>query len=110
VKLEHAKQALMQLGFKARAARAVLEEACAHVGADADIPTLVKAALDLSRRSAPREDSSIDVSAQAKQALVQLGYPSAVAAAAVQAACAHVGTNIALPLLIKEALRRCGGS
>jgi len=72
-------------------------------------PTLVKAALDLGRRSEPCEDSSSDVGAEAKQALVQLGYPSAVAAAAVQAACADVGMNIELPLLIKEALRRCGG-
>ena len=42
---EHAKQALMQLGFKARAARAAVEAACAHVGADADVASIVKAAL-----------------------------------------------------------------
>jgi Holliday junction resolvasome RuvABC DNA-binding subunit len=36
-KLEHAKQALRQLGYTARTARAALEQASAHVGADADV-------------------------------------------------------------------------
>jgi Holliday junction resolvasome RuvABC DNA-binding subunit len=96
----------MQLGFKARAARAALDEACAHVGTDADIPTLVKAVLDTTRQPATSEEPT-DLDTEAKQALVQLGYPSGVAAAAVIAARAHVGTGVELQVLIKEALRRC---
>jgi Holliday junction resolvasome RuvABC DNA-binding subunit len=47
---------------------------------------------------------------EAKQALRQLGYPSVIADAAVTSASAHVGTNVDLPTLIKEALRRCGSA
>jgi Holliday junction resolvasome RuvABC DNA-binding subunit len=142
VKIEHVKQALMQLRFKARAARAAAEAACAHVGADADVGTLVKAALDIDRQRCARSGEpvgderqrsarggepggdgrraassasghasalqSVDQNvADAKQALVQLGYPSTVAAAAVQAARAHVGARCDLASLIYEALRRC---
>jgi Holliday junction resolvasome RuvABC DNA-binding subunit len=109
VKLEHAKQALMQLDFKAKAARAAVDAACAHVGADADIPTIVKTALQLARQSTMRGKAvgSSHV-ADAKQALRQLGYRSAIAAAAVESAHAHVGADADLPTLIKAALQRCG--
>ena len=42
----------------------------------------------------------------AKQALVQMGYSSAIATRAVTAASAHVGASD-LQSLIKEALQRC---
>jgi hypothetical protein len=44
----------------------------------------------------------------ADQALRQLGFKAAVAARAVEAACAHVGVDAELGVLIKEALRHCG--
>jgi Holliday junction resolvasome RuvABC DNA-binding subunit len=111
VKLEHAKQALMQLGFKARAARSAVEAACAHVGAGADVATIVKAALQQQRsQSAEPDDKACNIVADAKQALRQLGYPSSIADAAVASASAHVGDEVDLPTLIKEALQRCGGS
>jgi Holliday junction resolvasome RuvABC DNA-binding subunit len=112
-KLEHAKQALRQLGFKARAARAALEQATAHVGTDADVAQLVHAALQLSRPDAPeitaaatRETLGEDeMTKLATQALVQLGFPRPIAINAVHAASAHVGGGD-LEALIKEALRR----
>jgi Holliday junction resolvasome RuvABC DNA-binding subunit len=114
-KLEHAKQALRQLGFKARAARAALEQASAHVGTDADVPQLVRAALQLSRHDAPAGTASAtrdtadedEVTKLATQALVQLGYPRPIAVHAVSAASAHVGGRD-LEALIKEALQRTG--
>jgi hypothetical protein len=111
VKLEYAKQALMQLGFKARAAKAAAEAACAHVGSDADIPTIVKAAL---QRQHPPAAGAVSTAAtlasEAKQALRQLGYPAGVAGAAVARAVADVGLAVDLATVIKEALRRCGTS
>jgi hypothetical protein len=114
-KLVHAKQALRELGFTARAARDALEEVSAHVGADADVPQLVRAALEASRFTAPDRMSSVtretlpeyEMTKLATQALVQLGYPRPVATKAVTAASAHVGTDN-LEALIKEALRRAG--
>jgi Holliday junction resolvasome RuvABC DNA-binding subunit len=110
---EHAKQALMQLGFKARAARAALNEVCAHVGADdvasLDVASLVKAVLDLERNApaTPASASSDDQRRDAVSALVQLGYARPIASAAVEGASAHVSANSDLASLIKEALRRC---
>jgi hypothetical protein len=112
VKLEHAKQALMQLGFKARAARAAVDAACADLGTDADVSSIVKAALQR-RPTAEAEDHDSDRRdpvdlADAKQALRQLGYPRVIADAAVERARAHLGIESDLSTLIKEALRRCG--
>ncbi|MBA3394826.1 MAG: HNH endonuclease, partial [Deltaproteobacteria bacterium] len=45
---------------------------------------------------------------EARTALVTLGYKKHEAAAAVAAAQAHVGGDVALDALIREALRRCG--
>ncbi|HEY5944714.1 MAG TPA: HNH endonuclease signature motif containing protein [Kofleriaceae bacterium] len=104
VKLEHVKQGLMQLGFKARAARTAAEAACAHVGADADVGTIVKAALQLNRHETTVATARID---EATQALVQAGYPRAISRAAVESASAHVGADRDLASLICEALRRC---
>jgi Holliday junction resolvasome RuvABC DNA-binding subunit len=106
VKLEHAKQALMQLGYKGRTARDALVEVSVHVDADAEIADLVEAVLERDRRTdgANRRD---DVFALAKQALVQLGYPAAIAMRAVEAARAHVGERSDLQVVIKDALRRC---
>lgn len=104
VKLEHAKRALMQLGFKARAARCALDEARAHVGGEADVATLVKAVLSATKS----EDDADDVPDLAKRALIQLGYKATIAAPAVEAARAHVGASASLEIVIREALRRCG--
>jgi Holliday junction resolvasome RuvABC DNA-binding subunit len=112
VKLEQAKRALRDLGFKAQAARDGLDIACARVGADADVGVLVKAVLDASR--VQREDivdasaGAADLVKVATQALVQLGYKRPQSAAAVERASAHVGTQD-LTSLIKEALQ-CVGS
>lgn len=108
-KLESAKQALGQLAFSARAARAALEEASAHVDANADVAQLVQVAFERSRhqvsKSATHEAVGDEAMKFATQALVQLGYPSAVASSAVNAARAHVGTGD-LATLIKQALQR----
>jgi hypothetical protein len=109
VTFEHAKQALMQLGYKARAARAALDAACAHVGGDAEVALLVKTALK-QRVDLQRPGSDDDLQADATKALTQLGYSHALARAAVTGASAHVGATAALTTLIKEALRRCGRS
>jgi Holliday junction resolvasome RuvABC DNA-binding subunit len=112
VELEHAKQALMQLGFKARAARAALNAARAHVGSDADVAMLVKAVLAQRRPDLDPSCSNAetDLRADATQALTQLGYSRPIASAAVEAASAHVGASRELATLIREALRRCGSS
>ena len=44
---------------------------------------------------------------QARDALVGLGWTSAIARAAVAEACAEVGTDAAIDVVIREALRRC---
>ncbi len=108
-RFEHAKQALRQLGLSARAARAALEQASAHVDANADVANLVQTAFELSRpQSATRETAGDDATRMmATQALVQLGYPRPVAIGAVNAARVHVGTGD-LATLIKDALQRTG--
>jgi hypothetical protein len=107
---EHAKQALMQLGYKARAARAALDDACAHVGGGADVAMLVKTVLARQHQGLGGPTSDEDVQSDATKAITQLGYPHAIARAAVAAASAHVGASAELATLIKEALRRCGSS
>jgi Holliday junction resolvasome RuvABC DNA-binding subunit len=107
VMFEHAKQALMQLGYKARVARAALNEVCAHVGADTEVAALVKAVLDRERDTLPGSATADDNRRDAACALVQLGYPRPIAVSAVDAASAHVGAGADLATLIREALRRC---
>jgi len=106
VKIEQAKQALIQLGFKPRAAGKALNEVRGQVRASADVATLVQAVLRA--RSSDQPDRGEDVFLTAGQALVQLGYSSLIATAAVQAARVHVGEGAELQTVIKEALRRCG--
>jgi hypothetical protein len=106
VKFERVKQALLQLGFKPRAARRALEMARTHVGRDADVPELVQAVLAMNRDAAIDEDDA-DTPTRAKRALVQSGYSTAIAARAVEAALTHVGLNASLETLIMEAFRRC---
>jgi len=106
VTFEQAKKALLQLGWTAAGAKRAIEDARAHVGTDADVATLVRAAL----RAAGRDDGPAahdpnQNAALAKQALVQLGFPAAVADAAVRAARAHVGTDVSLEDFIKASLR-----
>jgi hypothetical protein len=80
------------------------------VGADADVPQLVGAALRLSRSDAPevtvlatRDTAGEDETTKlAMLALVQLGYP-----VPVNAATAHVGGR-ELETLIEAALQRTG--
>jgi hypothetical protein len=102
---EHAKQALVHLGYKARAAGAAIDAVITHVGRDADVETIVKAAL--ARGAAPRPNDHDDPVELARRALVQLGFSSASATQAVERATAHVGTAVELSELIKEALRWC---
>ncbi len=104
VVFQTAKRALMQLGYKSRAATKALEQAIAHVGADAGITTLVQAVL---ARGSDGNGDDGDKLALAKQALVQLGYPSAVARAAIERAAASVDETDELQAIIKEALRFC---
>jgi len=44
---------------------------------------------------------------QARDALVGLGWKAGIARAAVEEACAHMGTDVRIEALIHEALRRC---
>lgn len=118
VKFEEAKQALMQLGFKPRAAREALDAAYAHVGMDASVIALVEQALALTRPD-PATDPATQTAdvvgdaamrAMARQALVQSGYSAGAAERAVDAARAHVGTDADLATLLFEAFRRCASS
>jgi len=47
------------------------------------------------------------VRAQARDALVGLGWKIAIASAAVNEACGQLGTHVPIDVLIREALRRC---
>ncbi len=65
---------------------------------------------DVSRRSSTSSPDALATStmrAQARDALAALGWKKQVASAAVDAALASTGTNIAIDALIREALRRC---
>jgi Holliday junction resolvasome RuvABC DNA-binding subunit len=89
-----------------------LDQASVHVDTGADVPQLVRAALELSRAdaqlTAAATRDTVDNGAMTKlatQALVQLGYPRPVARSVVNAASVHVDDGD-LATLIKEALRR----
>jgi len=103
VTFEHAKRALVDLGYKARAAHEALLEVRARASADLNVASLVKAVLARGA-SEPIDDDNIKL---ATKALTQLGYPPKLAQAVVDAACAHVGADAELEILIREALRRC---
>jgi hypothetical protein len=102
--LQTAKRALMELGYKSRAATAALEQVSAHVGTGAGVATLVQAVL---AHGSNLDDRNGDKLVLAKQALVQLGYPSTVAKAALERATASVDETDELQTIIKEALRFC---
>jgi hypothetical protein len=106
VKLEYAKQALMQLGYKGRGARKALEEISSHVGADAEVASLVEAVLARDRGASDTSNDE-DVFALAKQALVQLGYPASIARRAIESARGNMSSASDLQAVLKEALRRC---
>ncbi len=110
VTLEHATQALVQLGYKRRAARRALEDSRAHVGTDADVQTLVKAVLALeAERTVEDDEGEQGMDALARQALVQSGFSPSVASKAVALARAGVTGSVDLATLIREALQRCRG-
>ena len=73
---------------------------------EADVPTLVRTALQASRNGAlERGDTSTP--SLARQALVQAGFSAAIAEVAVDSASADVGTEAELAALVREALRYC---
>jgi len=94
----------VDLGYKAHAAHEALLEVRARVGADSNVASLVKAVL---ARGATEPSDADDNIKLATKALTQLGYPPKLAKAAVDTACAHVGADAELEILIREALRRC---
>jgi len=55
----------------------------------------------------PSKLGVVTLRTQARDALVGLGWKIAIASAAVEQACAHVGMNTSIDVLIREALRRC---
>jgi Holliday junction resolvasome RuvABC DNA-binding subunit len=78
------------------------------VGTATDVPTLVRAVLDLHRRKSDAPGGAADESTAwlATRALAQSGFPATLAKHAVMRASAQVGTAD-LATLIKEALRHC---
>ena len=85
VELEAAKQALRQLGYKTRDARRALAQARAHVGTGADVPTLVRAVLDMARRASQAQCAVDESTASlATQALRQAGFSATLARHAVE--------------------------
>jgi len=50
---------------------------------------------------------TVVIQTQARDALVGLGWRPGIARTAVEEACAHVGVDITIDVLIREALRRC---
>ena len=68
--------------------------------------------LEVRRRNEPSPDpggelAPSDICMQARDALVGLGWKPAIARAAVEEAWVHMGPDVALERLIREALRRC---
>jgi len=55
----------------------------------------------------PSKFAAVVVRTQAREALVGLGWKIAIAGAAVNEACAQLGTDVSIDVLIREALRRC---
>jgi Holliday junction resolvasome RuvABC DNA-binding subunit len=79
----------------------------AHVGTGADVPTLVRAVLDLHRRASQAQcTDEASTPSLAARALAQAGFSPTLARHAVEQARAHVGTED-LATLIREALRHC---
>jgi len=103
VTFEQAKRALVDLGYKGRAAHQALLEARAHVGGDASVTELVKAVI-VHGAIDPNDSDNIKL---ASTALDRLGYATTIARSAVKVASAHVGATADLETLIREALRRC---
>ena len=104
VTFERAKRALADLGYNARAAHEALLEVRAHASAASDVASLVKAVLARGATEPRDADDNIKL---ATKALTQLGYSPKLAKAAVETACAHVGADADLAILLREALRRC---
>ncbi len=122
-----AKAALRQLGYKAREAGEALDRVRDDVGDDADVATLVQTVLANDRQASsqatpssvePTGSSSVssdqawrdlvrDHTRMAQAALVQSGYPRAVAERAVARARAELADAGDLVTLIKRALRYC---
>ena len=113
-----ARAALRKLGYQAGAAKEAVVRACAHVGADAEVATIVAKVLELDR-SGPSVVESVseslptpepflaDKAELARQALVTSGFKRPIAQRAVAAALRHVPKTCRLDELLREALRHC---
>jgi Holliday junction resolvasome RuvABC DNA-binding subunit len=118
------KAALHKLGVAKELIRAAVEATRTHVGRqDLTAQQWIDIALTkipverhamrkhASAASTAKASSNLiegDPVALAKAALRQSGFKAPIAARAVEVACAHVGANAELAVLIKEALRHCG--
>ena len=113
-----ARAALRKLGYRAEAAKEAVVRACAHVGADAEVATIVAKVRELDR-SGPSVVESVSESLRtpepfladkaelARQALVTSGFKRPIAQRAVAAALRHVPKTCRLDELLREALRHC---
>jgi len=76
----------------------------AHVGTNA---SQVRAHVGTNHEPPISRFGAVAMRTQARDALVGLGWKPGIAKAAVEEACASVGTDAGIELLIREALRRC---
>ena len=92
-----ASETVEELGFAPAAADERVARANGHVGINADVATPVHTILpaageeEVAAAHDPKQNAAL-----AKQALVQLGFPAAIADEAVRAAKAHVGTEVSV--------------
>jgi Holliday junction resolvasome RuvABC DNA-binding subunit len=101
--LAEARDALVGLGWKASTARAAVHGATSRVGPAAPLETVIREALQCPREA----EQPASMRAEAREALVAMGWSGPIARDAVDAATSHVGTDATLEALIREALRRC---
>jgi Holliday junction resolvasome RuvABC DNA-binding subunit len=102
--LAEARDALVGLGWKRSTARAAVHAAASRVGRAAPLETVIREALQC--RGSGQDPPAV-MRAEAREALVGMGWRAAIARAAVDAAASHVDTHATLETLIREALRRC---
>jgi len=111
-----AKATLVRLGWKPGVSRAAIDRVANELPPDATAEAIVRAAIKRGPTTASHvgptsshvgPTSSTDAVAQARSALVDMGWNAATARAAVDGAAAELPADAALDAIVRAALRHC---
>jgi Holliday junction resolvasome RuvABC DNA-binding subunit len=104
-----AKATLVKWGWKARVARAVIDQVAGALPRDATAESILRAAIAIDPASTSHvgPTSSAGAVTEARSALVTMGWTASIARAAIDRATAELPADAAVEAIIRAALKHC---